>query len=117
MLKNCCEKFTGKALKLSIVDLEDAKQTHAKLFRKDDNLPSFLEFEHNGDQIEDPIPSEEEIREAPFKIKNRKAPGLSKIAVEDLKNWCLEASEENPKEESVVLWNKVVEIVKRYIRD
>ena len=64
------------------------KETYAKLFSNDnlkDELP--FEFIYVGEPVNDLIPTEDEIVTALFKMRNQKAPGLTKIAVDDLKKW------------------------------
>ena len=48
-------------------------------------------------------------------MKNRKAPGISKISVDELKEWHREATKENANPEAVELWRKIVELVQRCI--
>ena len=116
VLKNWYKKYTGKSLKPPTIDLENTRKKYEELFTKDHDLPEELpDFEYNGDPIDDSIPQEEEIRAALFKMKNRKAPGLSKISVEELKEWCRQALEEDASTESKVLWGKIVELVQRCI--
>ena len=59
----------------------------------DNNLP--FVFNYEGETVDDSIPEEEEIRRALFRMRNCKAPGLSRIAVEHLKAWYREAYPEN----------------------
>ena len=63
-----------------------------------DEIP--LDFEYNGEMVKDEVPDEEEIRAALFKMRNRKAPGLTRISVDVVKKWYRLA---NPEEESTIV--------------
>ena len=91
-LKNWYKNVTGKTLKPSKIDLEHARKTYEDLFKKEiltDEIP--FDFDYEGTEGDDSIPSEEEIKRALFRMRNRKAPGLSLITVDKLKEWCLAA--------------------------
>ena len=93
MLQHWYRKFTGRALRPSKADLEKTRQTYAELFA-DDKLSEEIPFEfaYEGEPVNDSIPGEEEIAMALRKMRNRKAPGLSRISVDDLKQWYKEAN-------------------------
>ena len=115
ILQHWYQKFTGRALKPCRDDMEKTRQTYEKLFT-DDGLSNDLpfDFEYNGDLVEDSVPDEEEIKVALFKMRNRKAPGLSKISVDDLKTWYRLA---HPETEDTVAtsdlerWKTIVKII------
>ena len=114
VLKNWCKKFTGKTLKPSEEDLESTRKVHEDLFTKEeltDEMP--FEFDYEGEAVDDSMPSEEEIKRALFRMRSRKAPGLSLITVDKLKEWCLAATQEEPEEQALETWEKIVEIVRR----
>jgi len=117
-LKHWYRKFTGRVLKPSPVELEETRETYVKLFKKsslETKMP--YDFDYEGKDVDDSIPNEEEIRQALFRMRSKKAPGLSQISVDHLKDWCIEATQEDPKEDTVELWEKVVELVQRCLRD
>ena len=116
VLKNWYRKFAGKALRPLRVDLECARQTHEELVANH-NLSDICpyEFEYDGETVNDSIPSEQEIRNALFKMRSRKAPGLTQISVDQLKEWCDYVHGEEATKEAREIWNKIVELVQRYI--
>ena len=74
-----------------------------------------FEFEYEGNNVKDTVPDETEIIFALFKMRNRKAPGLSRISVDDLKHWYHQAHPKDD-EEAVDLsvlerWNAIVKII------
>lgn len=80
----------GRTLKPCQVDLEKTRETYVKLFTDDglsDELPFDFDFDYEGDSVHDSVPDEEKIKFALFKMRNWKAPGLSRISVDDLKQW------------------------------
>ena len=114
VLKNWYKKFTGKNMKPSVGDLEDTRKVYEKLFKKDeltDDMP--FDFDYDGPEVDDSIPSEEEIKRALFRMRSRKSPGLSLISVDQLKEWCLAANQEKPDEKTLEIWMRIVEIVRR----
>ena len=64
--------------------------------------------------IDDSAPHEFEVIELLLKMKNGKAAGASGITVESLKKWHREARplEGEPAEESVILWEKVLKLIR-----
>ena len=105
VLKHWYKKHTGKTLKPSIVELETTRKVYIELFTKDENLSNELpfEFEYDGEVVDDSIPQETEIKHALFKMRSGKAPGLTEITVDDMKEWCNNAYYGNPSEEDVLL--------------
>ena len=80
--------FTDRAPVPSREALEVTRTTFATLFSRDDIPPGLpFTFEYDGDTVEDSVPSEEEIHSALFKMRSRKAPGLTTIRVDHLKEW------------------------------
>ena len=68
--------------------MEKTRDTYVKLFT-DDGLSNDLpfDFEYDGNMVKDSVPDEEEIKVALFKMRSQKAPGLSRISVDELKAW------------------------------
>ena len=116
ILRHWYRKFTGKALKPCRADLEKTRDNYVKLFT-DDNLSDEVpfEFDYDGNDVNDSIPDEEEIRFALFKMRNRKAPGLTRISVDHLKLWYRLAHPEKgsdpPTDSAIERWNSIVKIV------
>ena len=101
-------------MKPSVGDLEGTRKVYEKLFKKyelTDDIP--FDFDYDGPEVDDSIPSEEEIKRALFRMRSRKSPGLSLISVDQLKEWCLAANQEKPDEKALETWMKIVEIVRR----
>ena len=46
-------------------------------------------------------------------MRSGKAPGLSEISVDDMKEWRNVAHKENPAEEDIALWEKTIELMQR----
>ena len=87
-LRHWYRKFTGRAPKPSVVKLNETKKVYDHLFWKV-QLPEGgeLDFLYEGPEIKDDTPMEDEIVTALYRMRNRKAPGLTGISVEDLKKW------------------------------
>ena len=87
-LRHWYRKFTGRAPKPSVVKLNETKEVYDHLFQKV-QLPegTELNFLYEGPEINDEAPTEEEIITALYRMRNRKAPGLTGISTEDLKKW------------------------------
>ena len=68
--------------------LTETKETYDRLFQRVP-LPDGeeLEFLYDGPAVDDTTPTEEEIITALYRMRNRKAPGMTGITVEDLKRW------------------------------
>ena len=102
-------------------NLENTRQTYVKLFTSDnftDELP--YEFEYEGDKVDDSIPKEDEIRQALFRMRSIKAPGLSRLSVDHFKEWYKLAYPKNGEKgdtEALARWNMVVELVQRCLGD
>ena len=116
ILRHWYRKFTGRALKPCHADLERTRETYVQLFTDDDlSDEQPLDFEYEGNEVKDEIPDGEEIKCALFKMRSRKAPGLTRISVDDLKLWYRAAHPEN--EDSTTnpvdrdRWNSVIKIV------
>jgi len=72
------EKFTSIAPKLSPIYLEKTRGTHIHLFILDEFEEDFdVDFEYDGIEVNYEIPDEEEIRAVLFKMRIRKAPGIT----------------------------------------
>ena len=86
VLKNWYRKFTGKALRPLPIKIESTRKVHETLFTSeglDETCP--YDFQYDGRMVDDSIPLEPEIRQALFKMRSRKASGLTKISVDQLK--------------------------------
>ena len=116
ILRHWYRKFTGRTIKPCCDDLEQKRKTYATLFTDDgmtNEIP--LDFEYNGEMVKDEVPDEEEIQAALFKMRNWKAPGLTRISVDVVKTWYRLA---NPEEESTIVdpsdhdrWKSIVKII------
>ena len=75
-----------------------------------------LEIDYEGNDVDDSIPGEKEISEALFRLKNRRAPGLTGITVEHLKEWYKLS---HPEDEKVVdkraerNWSLIIKITQK----
>ena len=126
VLRNWYCKFTGKALKPTPVDLQTTRETYVQLFTADNFDDTMLyKFEYNGPGIDDSVPNEEEITFALMQMRNGKAPGLTKISVDQLKDWYRRAHPKQPRNgppvpvdpTAVQIWGRVVRIVQDCVRD
>ena len=95
-------------------DLKEIRRTYKELFehRKLNNQP--IDFEYSGEDVDDSIPDEEEIIRALFKMRNRKAPGMTKITAEVMKSWfhLANSKKEGEQDEAAKeIWKKLVEVV------
>ena len=118
VLRHWYKKFTGKALSPTKADLDTTRDKFTKLFQQDEfpDTPPY-DFPYTGPPVNDTIPTEDEIRYALFKMRSRKASGLTKLSVDHLKQWYKEG---HPKEgegnaEAIDLWQKIVTIIQRCI--
>ena len=72
-----------------------------------------LDIDYEGNDVDDSIPGEKEISETLFRLKNRRAPGLTGITVEHLKEWYKLS---HPEDEKVLdkraerNWNLIIKI-------
>ena len=102
--------------------MEKTRHTYVNLFTHDDlsdELP--FEFEYEGESINNSIPGKDEIVRAFRKMRNRKASGLSRISVDDLKRWYNDAhpeEDENREADSdeIERWQTIVKIIKDCLR-
>ena len=92
-----------------------------KLFTADgfkDELP--FDFDYKQDLVVDYVLNEEEIKFALFKMRNRKAPGLSRISVNVLKQWYRDAQPENDDKavtpSALQRWDTTVKIIQDCFR-
>lgn len=118
ILRHWYKKFTGKSVKPSPVTLDKTREVYKNLFSADDfsdELP--FEVRYHGEPVPDGAPDETEIKEALFRMRSRKSPGLTGVSVDHLKSWYNRAypKEGKPDEEAVGLWQKVVQIVQKCI--
>ena len=120
VLRHWYKKFTGKALKPTQVDLETTRESFVELFHKE-ALPNTnpYEFPYDGEAIEDSTPTEDEIRSALFKMRSRKAPGLTKLSIDHIKRWYKQGHPEEGKGDDTALqiWEKIVTIIQRCISE
>ena len=81
------KKFTGRTTKSSPVSLEKIRET-LNLYKEVERINELpFDFDYDGPEVEDRIPTEEEIEKAAFTMRNWKSPGLSRITVKDMKRW------------------------------
>ena len=122
-LKHWYRKFTGRPLKPSTVKLGETKEVYEKLFTADDFTTSMpYDFDYNGDEVKDDIPTEDEISKALHRMRNRKAPGMTEISVDQIKEWYQDAypkNEDGTEREgdtnALKNWNTVVILVQKCI--
>ena len=79
ILQSWYKEFLGRSEKPSLEDLAVKREFYANLFLKVEIEKETLEINYEGNDVDDSIPEEEEIVEALFRLRNRKAPGLTKI--------------------------------------
>ena len=119
-LRHWYRKFTGKAPKPSVVKLDETKAVYDRLFQKAQPDGEELNFLYDGPVVNDQAPTEEEIVTALYRMRNRKAPGLTGITAEDLKKWEKGANPGegmNPIPVYQRAWTTVVRIVQDAIGD
>ena len=117
MLHPWYQSYDGKASTPSEETLEKVRSSYSKLYTKDDlgrGLP--FDFKYEGDQVLDEAPSDGELGIALSRMRNRKAPGLSGLSVDTLKEWYRgtypDREEIPPDPECVENWGVVREIVR-----
>ena len=119
VLRHWYKKFTGKAITPSPIDLQKTRETFANLLTKDEEIPDSTpyDFPYQGPAVDDSIPQEDEIRSALFKMRSRKAPGLTQLSVDHLKQWYNEGhpQEGDGDEKALEIWDNVVTLVQRCI--
>ena len=115
------KKFLGKNNKPSPDDLKSKEEYYTKLFSKEKIEREPLNIEYDGEEVDDSVPEEGEIKEALFKLRNRKAPGLTGITAEHLKMWYRLS---HPEDENTIsdekankIWNKIVKIIQIAFKD
>ena len=97
ILRGWYKKFSGRSERPSLEDLASKREFYADLFSREETEREKLEISYEGNEVDDSIPEEKEIIEALFRLKNRKAPGLTGITVEHLKGWYRLANPEDEK--------------------
>ena len=96
--------------------MERERSKYESLYRAD-TLPADLplDFQPDADPVDDTVPKEEEIRRAVFRMRSRKAPGLTQVSVDHLKWWYSRSHPERegttPNESALEHWLLVVQIV------
>ena len=114
ILKSWYKKFSGRSERPSSEDLASKREFYVDLFSKDETEREGLKINYEGNEVDDSIPEEKEIIEALFRLKNRKAPGLTGITVEHLKGWYRSANPEDEEmldEKAVRNWNLIIKII------
>ena len=87
-LRSWYRKFTGRPLKPSEVRLNETKVVYDKLFTCDNlTIPFTYDFPYEGEEVDDGEPTKDEILQALAKMQNRKAPGMTGIAIDHIKLW------------------------------
>ena len=102
-------------------DLASKKDFYSNLFAKDKVDRETLEIEYDGKDVDDLIPEEVDTKEALFKLRNRKAPGLTGITVEHMKSWYRLS---HPEDEEMEInkgaernWNIIVRIIQTCFKE
>ena len=85
ILRSWYKKFSGRSERPSLEDLASKREFYPNLFSKEETERETLKINYEGNDVDDSIPEEKEIIKALFKLKNRRAPGLTGITVEQLK--------------------------------
>ena len=81
------QKYDEKALLPSEKSLEDARKTYQDLFVKENFKQDVIfDFKYQKTLINADLLPDEELKEA-LKMRNWKAPGLTRITVDHLKRW------------------------------
>ena len=115
------QKISEQSDKPSSEDLALKKEFYSNLFLKDKLKKETLEINYEGDDVDDSIPEEAEIIEALFKLRNRKAPGLTGISVEQMKLWYELSLSEDEKisinKEAERNWNIIVRIIQTCFKE
>ena len=90
LLRPWYRDYSGKAPTPSEKTLESTRKTYENLFSKD-AIPGGLpfNFDYSGAPVRDDVPDEAEIRRALFRMRSRKALGLTGVTVDYLKEWFL----------------------------
>ena len=116
ILRGWYKKFLGRSERPSPEDLASKREFYADLFSREETEREKLEISYEGNEVDDSIPEEKEIIEALFRLKNRKAPGLTGITLEHLKGWYRLANPEDEKmidKKAVRIWNMTVKIIQK----
>ena len=119
-IRHWYRKFTGKPLKPSRYKLEETKKVFEDLFKSEElSDVNPYNFEYGGKEVKDDIPDEGEIIHALYQMRNRKAPGLTKISIDQIKRWYELAHPEEGEinENALTNWKLVVEIIQRCFRE
>ena len=122
-LRHWYRKFTGRPLKPSTVKLDETKEVYEKLFTADDFTTSMpYDFDYDGDEVKDDIPTEDEIIKALYRMRNRKAPGMTGVSIDHIKQWYKDAYPQNDDgtkregdADALKNWNTVVLLVQKCI--
>ena len=120
-LKPWYRRFTRPASLPSEATLDATRRKFADLFTEDTvgvgTVP--FDFDYEGREVDDSVPHDDEIRRALFRMRSRKAPGLSRVSVDLLKSWYTRAHprEGDPEPRAAELWRIVVDIVQTCLND
>ena len=125
ILRHWYKKFSKRGEKPSKVDLDIHTEKYRSLFTAD-NLTDETPFpiHYSGNPVFDGPPNEEEVRQALFKMRNRKSPGFTNMTVEDIKKW-YELSHPDlnknpniqPDEDALYKWDKLMILIRKCIID
>ena len=116
ILRGWYKKFSGRSEKPSLEDLASKREFYKDLFMREETEKENLDIEYEGNDVDYSIPGEKEISEALFRLKNRRAPGLTGITVEHLKEWYKLS---HPEDEKVVdkraerNWSLIIKITQK----
>ena len=102
------KKKTGKPPIPTYMEEEKTRTEYQQLYTQQPpttiNIPLF----YNQAQVDDTIPSEEEIKQALKGMNLHKSPGCTGVTVEDLRIWMKESEGDTPRYDR---WVKIVEII------
>jgi hypothetical protein len=96
-----------KPSKPTLQDERRTREEYDLLYRSSTPDKENIVVQRMKDDINDDIPSEEEIKKAVMRMRLGKTPGATGIKVEDLRKWMEQAENDNNREN----WEKMVEVV------
>jgi exonuclease III len=87
LLKRWYTQSTGKAPKPSLADFQEIEQEYTTLYRAVDSPGLPLQVHYHPVEVNDEIPTEDEISTAVKALRTGKSPGPSGFTVNDLREW------------------------------
>ena len=113
LLRHWYKKYSGTRTKPTTIEIEETRKGYETLYISDyleDKLR--FDFEYDRNVVPDEVPDNNEIKDAVFKMRNRKTPGLSRLSTDIIKGWYRMAfpkkGEGEPDLEALELWNTIV---------